>query len=341
MLKNLIFPAACVALFTAPIVGGPFDPSKVGADAKWVVHLDADVFRKSTIGQHVIESFIRPKVEENEQIKKLNLSINLTNISGITAYGHAFEKKGEGVLILSTTADVKKDLDTLVGMAALSEKEEKDIVMLQDKPFHIYSYKEEVFLAPNVGNSLVIAKSREMLERGREVVLGKEKSLVKAESFNDFPALPERPFFVAMAEGFNDAAGIPPQANVLRETKGGRLVLGEKGENLFLNLVFKAKDDAASTKIQQVLQGIVALVSLSQPDKDITELANGSRIASAGRNVSVDLQVPAGKAIRKITEKHGDGGSAKKSRRARDKQQDQTGEEPDEASEPAVRQEKN
>jgi hypothetical protein len=305
MLKIPIHMAACLAIFVVRGFCGPFDPTKVAADAKWVIHLDFDVFRKTKLGEHITKNLIEPKLENTEAIKKLNLSINLQNISGLTAYGPAFEKDGGGVLVLSSSADVKKDLDTLVGMAAVSGNEQKDVVMVQEKPFPIYSFKDQVYLAPKVGNSVVIAKSREMLEHGREVILGQEKCLAKAESFRDYPPVAEKAFFVAMAEGFNELAGIPPQAQVLRETKGGRIALGEIDENLFLNLVFKAKDDEASTKIQQVLQGIVALISLSQPDKEITDLAAGSKIASAGRNVSVDLRIPTAKAIKRIDEKHG------------------------------------
>jgi hypothetical protein len=319
MFKTQIFSAACLGLVALGSFAGPFDPAKVAADAKWVIHLDVDAFRKTAVGRHITEKVLKPKLENNEQIKKLNLSLNLDNISGLTAYGPEFDKNGEGVLVLSTSADVKKDLDTLVGMAAVSGNENKDVAMLQEKPFALYSFKDQVFLAPNVGKSVLVAKSRDQLELAREVVLGKKDNLTKATTLRDYPAMPDRAFFVAMAEGFNDAAEIPPQAQVLRETKGGRVVLGETDENLFLNVVFKTKDEQASTKIQQVLQGLVALVSLSQPDKEITDLASGSRISSAGKTVSVDLKFPAARAIQKFEEKHGDKAEHKAPKRVREK----------------------
>lgn len=326
---------SCLALLALKAFAGPFDGSKVAADAKWVIHLDADAFRKSALGQYAIEKFLKPKLEENEQFKKLNLSINLQNISGLTAYGSAFDKNPEGVLVLSTTADVKKDLDTLVGMAALSENEKKDVVMLQEKPFLLYSIKDQIFVAPGVANSVLIAKSREMLEQGREVALGKGDNLSKTKGLNDYPAANAKSFLMVMAEGFNDIEGIPPQAHVLREAKGARLLLGESDENLFLNLVFKAKDESASTKIQQIFQGIVALVSLSQPDKELTELANNSKIASAGSNVSVELKVPAAKALKVFEDKHGNGNDHRPAKRNREKRRNQESEPPKEESKAA------
>jgi len=95
---------------------------------------------------------------------------------------------------------------------------------------------------------------------------------------------------------------MPAQAQILREATGGRLSVGERDKNVFVNLVFQGKDDMATTRIQQVLQGIVALASLSQNDEEITRLAGGTKIASEGKNVLVNLEYPVDKTIRKIKE---------------------------------------
>jgi hypothetical protein len=289
-------------LSLATVFAGPVDQTRIAADAKWVVHLDFDALRKSKLGNHLITGLLQPKIEQNDFIKKANLSINVTNISSLTAYGPQFEKEGEGVLLLSTTADVKKDMDTLVGMASLSENEKKDVTMLQQKPFPLYSMKDEVFIAPLGGNTVVLAKSREQIDHARDIANGKGESLAKAQSFKDYPEAANA-FLLVMAKGFNESAKIPPQAQVLRETEGGRLAIGENDKNLFLNLMFKGKDEESSTKIQQVLQGIVALVSMSQQNKDVTDLASATKIASEGRNVSVTLQFPSAKAIQQL-DKH-------------------------------------
>jgi len=286
-----------VAAFSlTALFAGPVDQSKIAADAKWVVHLDFEALRKSKVGSHLITGLLQPKIEGNHFIKKANLSINLTNISSLTAYGPQFEKDGEGILLLSTTADVKKDMDTLVGMASLSENEKKDVTMVQQKPFPLYNVKDDIFIAPLTGNTVILAKSREQIDSARELAGGKGESLAKAQVFKDYPDAANA-FILVMAKGFNDSAKIPPQAQVLRETEGGRLAIGEKDQNLFLNLMFKGKDEESSTKIQQVLQGIVALVSMSQQNKDVTDLASATKIASEGRNVSVTLQFPTAKAI--------------------------------------------
>ena len=309
MLQMQIPTMAIAAVLSVSSFAAPLDQAKVAADAKWVLHLDLEAFRQTKLGTHVVQNVVEPKLEEAHELKKLNLSINLGNISGITAYGSAFEKNGDGVLMVATTANVKKDLDTLVGMAALSAEEKKGITMVQESPYALYHLHNEIFVAPNAG-TVLLAKSRDQIDRARKVLSGGEKSLSGSATFDDYPKAANTFFFLGMADGFNDAISIPPQAQVLRETKGGRLVIGEKDQNVFLNLVFKGKNNEASTKIQQVLQGIVALVSMSQQDKAITDLAASTKIGSEGQNVSVSLQFPVAKAIQKIDEKHNRGNQA-------------------------------
>lgn len=293
-----------IATFAAGVTtfAGPLDKSNVAKDAKWLLHLDFDAFRQTKLGSYLTDKVLQPKLEEAENSKKLNLSINFKNISSVTAYGPTFAKEGEGVLLLNSTADVKKDLDTIVGMATLAGN--NAVTMSQAEPYPVYTFNNNLFLAPGSGSTFLIAKSREQIENARQVLLGKSDSLAGSKSFSDFPGAPGTFFFLGMAEGFNENLPIPPQAQVLKETTGGRLVLGEQGENIFANLVFKGKDAESTTKIQQVLQGLVALVSLTQAEnKDLVEIAGKTKISSESRNVIVELQLPIQKAIQKINEK--------------------------------------
>ena len=301
--RPIIFLAITVSLLVITTLAGPFDKALVASDAKWVVHLDLEAFRASKLGGHVVGNILQPKFDASPLGKTTNLSINLTNVSSLTAYGPNFEKDGEGVLVFKTTADVKKDLDTLVGMAALSGDAEKKVTMDQHSPFVIYKLKDSMLVTPLAGGTVVAAKSRKQLDRAREIVSGKGDTLAKTDAFKMFPDVPKSFFFLGMAQGLNDEVKIPAQAQVLREADGGRLVIGENERNLFVNLVFRGKNEESTTKIQQVMQGIVALVSMSQQNKEVTELANSAKISGEGKNVSVTLQFPTVNAIERV-DKH-------------------------------------
>lgn len=304
MRKNNLLSLGCAGFAAASAVASPLNLENVAKDSKWLLHLDMDALRKTKIGAHFIEKILQPKIDDAEEVKKMNLSVNLQNISSVTAYGPAFEKNGDGVLLIRTTADVKKDLDTLSGLSSLSGGDALKLSQL--KPFPVYSFKSNVFIAPNIEGAVVIAKSKEQIESARQILLGKSDTLATITTFSDYPSLKKTFFFLGMAEGFNENAAIPPQAQVLKETRGGRLVLGESEDKVFANLVFKGKDDESSTKIQQVFQGIIALVSLSQENQDLTDLAKAANISSEGRNVMINVQFPVGKAMHHLDEEVGE-----------------------------------
>jgi hypothetical protein len=280
-------------------VAAPLDKTKVASDAKWLVHVDVEALRNSAFGEYVMNEFVKPQLENNDQLKHANLSMNISNITSVTAYGPSIDKGPEGVLMISTTADPKKDLDTVAGMFLATQGTNTPFLLVDKDPLPLYSFSKTVYFAP-AGHTLFIAKSREQIERAHEVVQGKAESMAKASGFKNFSEPPRSYFFAAVADGFMGNAGVPPQAQILREATGGRLCIGERDKNVFVNLVFQGRNDMATTRIQQVLQGVVALASLSQQDEEITKLAAGMKIASEGPDVLVNLEYPIDKTIQRI-----------------------------------------
>jgi hypothetical protein len=295
------FGAAAFVAFTS--WSAPLDQHKVARDAKWVLHLDMDAFRQSRVGTYVVNQLLEPKLEAAEHSRKLNLSLSLTNISSLTAYGLNYEKNGAGVLLMESSADVKSDLDGLVALSSLSTESGKKVEILPGEPCLIYSLNGDLYVAPNVAHTTILAKSREQILRAREVLTGGKESLALNTAFHNYPDCTNHCFFVAMAEGFNQIAPIPPQAQVLKEARGGRVRVGERGDNLFFDLAFKGKNAESCTNISQILQGLVALVRITQPDKDAAEIANSAHISIEDRNVNVRFEFPVSKAISRIQEK--------------------------------------
>ena len=301
MWTQTLIRSSCVLAASFAAMAAPLDKSRIASDAKWIVHIDAEGLRKSGLGDYVMNDLVKPALEEADELKNANLTMNPSNIVSITAYGPAFDKGPEGVLMISTTANPRKDLDTVAGMFLASAGTNSPFNLIEQEPYPLYSFGKTVFLAPTE-HTLFVAKSKEQIDRAFRVSLGKEESLANNGGFQNFREPPNSFFFAAIADGFMGNAAIPAQAEILKQATGGRLYLGEREKNLFVNLVFQGKDDMATTKIQQVLQGIMAIISLSQNDPEITQLANATKIASEGRNVQVSLEYPSDKTVEKIKE---------------------------------------
>ncbi len=300
-----LWKSGCLAAASLTVIAGPLDKGRIASDAKWFVHIDVEGLRNSTLGDYLVKELVNPNLDKLDQLSKANLTMNVSNITSITAYGPSFDKAAEGVLMVSTTADPRKDLDTVAGMFLAASGTNAPFTMLEQDPYPLYTFGKSIYFAP-AGHTLFVAKSREQLDNAREVLLGKAESLKKNSNFKDLRDAPKSFLFAGVADGFAGNMGMPPQAQILREAKGGHLSIGERDKNLFLSLAFQGKDDMATTRLQQVLQGLVALASLTQQDDDITQLAAGIKIASEGQSVQVNLEFPVDKTIQKIKDKSGE-----------------------------------
>src|SRR2546423_2746364 len=87
----------------------------VPANSRWVLHLDAEAFRKTRIGAMIVEDKAESKVRKLKEDSKLDLDFSFNKITAITAFGPKVGEHNDGVLVVQTTADVRGDLEKLIG----------------------------------------------------------------------------------------------------------------------------------------------------------------------------------------------------------------------------------
>jgi hypothetical protein len=110
---------------------------------------------------------------------------------------------------------------------------------------------------------------------------------------------------LGVAEGIGQGANLPPHAAVLKKAEGGRLVIGETGDRIVLNLDVKAASPDVAQQIQQVVQGLLALGALNaEQQPDLAALAQGVRVSLNGSLVSLGVEIPTAKILNMIKEKH-------------------------------------
>ncbi len=302
-----VFIASAVLVGSA--FGGPLNKSAVPSNAKWVLHLDLDALHKTKTGGFVIDNILDKKLTElksklqRNSAEKTTLSLSFNNTSAITIYGTRFSQHGEkeGILLIRTSADLKKDLDSL-GSILSTSSEGKKITRIQESPFLLYSLNGEGYVGVDVADTVIVARTRDEVEAARQVLLGKNENLSANESFAKMASADGGFFFLGAVQGLADAP-VPPNAQVLKETDGGRLVLGEKEDNIFADLLLQGKTAEAAMKIQQIFQGLAALGSLSTDKKDLSDLANSAKVTSEGQEVRVQLHFPITRALNRIEEK--------------------------------------
>ncbi len=112
---------------------------------------------------------------------------------------------------------------------------------------------------------------------------------------------------MALAEAFAQNAALPAQAEVLKLAEGGRVALGEEADKLQLSLNLKAQTAEGTTQIQQVLQGLLALVSLAHVEEpemiQMQEWTCGTLVAVKEKMVSLDLNVSLDAVLKQLQDK--------------------------------------
>jgi len=171
-----------------------------------------------------------------------------------------------------------------------------------------YSMKDNLVASFQPGKPVIVGKSLDSVQKARDVVSGTSANLASTKTFSEFPASQKAYFFLAAAdlskltgelsEGSHDEDAVNPKAKILKLADGGRIVLGENANQLFLEVSLKSKTTELVTQMQQVIQGMIALASLSQPDnQDLQQLAQSAKVSTVGNIVSLNLGYPTDKAL--------------------------------------------
>jgi len=289
---------ATLATLAGTAIAGPLVKQNVAHDAKWLLHIDLDQLRASKLGQYLLNEIVVKKVEAakaegNPFVTNMDVLKIVGQLHSLTAYGMSFEggEKLDGVLLLQVEPETRKILEGLAGGLLL--KGDGTLTKTNEGGHVLYSLKDQLFASPREDGLVLFSKSKQSLEEALAVVSGKAKNLAHSKAFSDFPPVADSFMFLVVAEGFQDHLPIPPQAQVLRQADGVRVVLGERASNLFLNIALKAKDSEVLKPIQQVVEGMVALGTLSQSENhELQQLLQSIKIVATEKVLSVSAAYP-------------------------------------------------
>lgn len=321
-----LLPASVIAVlwFNIVLTAAPLQRETISSEAKWLMHLDLDNLRETRIGKHLFNDVLqkivaKPLADFNQ---KLNLDLDINKLQSLTAYGESFQGKPEasGVLLIRTGLKVDQLLRTVLAQQTnlAPQMNIGALELVQKEPFELFSIEGGLFLAP-WRSMLLVAQSQQQLGKALHVINGKRPNLKSSKAFSDFPASAQAFFFLVVAEGFNPdpmmpagkqqtndpfnklAKNLPPQAKILQMADSGRVVLGEKTDNVFVQLALKAKTSESATQIQQVLQGLTALLALSKI-QDTNFFLPPVNITTETRTVMINVDYPVAKLMNMLAD---------------------------------------
>lgn len=296
-------PVLLAGATTFAAFAGPLQKEQIAADARWLVHLDVEAGLKTQLGGFIGTDIVAKQLLSPLAELKENFGVDLDwrKFQSFTAYGTDYETRADdtGVLIVKSAQSIPAMLDAVVTkLEEANGAGAGDLKRRKDGAVTWYQLKDDAHGAAGKGGVFVISKSRARVERALGVLDGKGASLVSAKTFAGHPPAADAFLLVAVAEGFNTASALPPQARMFKDASGGQLAVGEKAGQFSLQLSVSGKTAEAAGQLQQLFQGLQALAALNQEkDKELARFAQAVKVSTNNNFVNVSVQFPASNVV--------------------------------------------
>ncbi|HEY3757767.1 MAG TPA: hypothetical protein VGL42_16555 [Opitutaceae bacterium] len=309
----LPLPLALLSIVASPAVRADFNPSLVSGDARWVVYIDLNSLRTNPLGKEAIAAIQAQAAGAAPLPGGGSLTIDvpkvMATIGSITAYGANFEKdpgRVDGTLVVQGTPDLRKIVE-----AVLLEMEVGPGAMVTDVKglgYSAYAFTRKDQADPGLDHPVIIAfppdgtvivsQTEFKVRKAYDLIRGRGESLAQAHG-SDLTAMTRDaaqamlfaasdipPDLVAAAERKNSG----PHTRILEMTHSASVAIGDADGKTFVHAELFAADDDSADKLTKILQGMTAMLSLTQSNNQkMTDFINSAQAVRDGDRVSFQL----------------------------------------------------
>jgi len=282
---------------------GPLQRADVIADPAWVLHVDCDGLKKTSLGKSLLAELDKPEAQKKLAAMQLILNVDpRKDLHGVTIYG-ATKDQSDGVMVvyadfdaarLTTLAEANKDYESTKHGAQtihswIDEKRpEKDGV----KPRTYGAIK---------GKVLIFAQKE---ARVADALDAMDKTKPNLATSKDYPRLAggDGGFIVGAARKL-DLPNNDPGAAVLKQAKSFWLSVGQKEDRTEVSLDLEAADLEVAKQMGDVCRGLMALLSLQKDKPEAAKLSQGLSISQEDKRVSLKLTLRTDDVVTMIKDK--------------------------------------
>lgn len=289
--------ASLTWLLLCPLARADFNPAIVASDAKWVAFLDVAELRGNALGKQLIESAQKnPKFGAGADGKVvIDFQKTLATIESITAYGANFSKDPktfDGTLLIQGTAELRKIAVGIAAQATISTP--NHVSELKDLPFEAYLIDGQTIVGFPPEPIVLVSKSKPQLLKALAVFRRTSPSLAQT------PASPLADLLAKSGHSYVVAASLVPtekifpedgpQTRILQMANSGMILLSEEDTRTVAHLQLAASSDEMADKLLKIVQGLVAVASLTESnDKYLAEFLQSATVERQNRIVTVHL----------------------------------------------------
>jgi len=276
----------------------PLQRADVAADPVWVVHIDFDGLRPTTIGQYIQDEMNKPEAQARLAAFQALFSFDLrTQLHGATLYGTGSAPE-EGVLVVYADFDPSR-LVTLARAAKDAQENahgQHTIYSWVDEHKKRRTGKTSRTYAAIDGARVIFGQREERVSQALDVIDGATQSLASTRTFPQLGAAGDTSFIEAAARKM-DFAQLDANAAVFRLAKLARFELKEVRQQVSATLTLEANDEEVATNMASIGQGLIALMKLQKEKPESVKLAEALALKQEGPQVAVAATLPANEVV--------------------------------------------
>jgi hypothetical protein len=274
--------------------GEAFTPANIPAGARWVVHVDMDAARESALWKLVQTQFIAPHQTEFDQ--KIRVVETLTgmkfprDLHDVTLYGVSFAKDEACILVHAAVNQATViDLLKLDPEFRSETHNDHEVLTWRDKD------KDRLLHGAFYGQDRVIVSPEKKLVEGALDALDGKVAVVKADSpLAAFPRAAaaggkESTIVYVAGQGLAELKKAQdPASPLVAQTQAGWLAISEVNGKIVGKAALQTKTEQSATQIQQFVQGMQALVTLTASGENADDKVKAVAAALSSLNIRRD-----------------------------------------------------
>ncbi|MBG31288.1 MAG: hypothetical protein CMI31_15025 [Opitutae bacterium] len=287
MKKALMLISIAAITFSGSVSAKPLDLSKVSDDANWLMHVDFDSARNSTIG-----SFIMDKINDNDEAAdrmeemKEAFGVDMEGFANLTMFGNGEREKGIAIMVGGM------DVEKLVGFAQLNE----NLTTTQKGKHEIYSVGEgrrSMAFTTMKGNVIVGGPDEDYVSQGIRLAKGKGNGRAPIGLLNELRRIIPNPGMIGYvdvekAAAFHDLDERGQE--FVEKANSAGMIVGEVDGEIRMAAILKTNDEETARQLEEMANGLMAMAALSkESNRHLGKVLESHSVKRAGN--AIILQV--------------------------------------------------
>lgn len=263
-------------------------------DPAWVVHLDCDALRQTTIGHQLLAELERPVVQKRFEAIQASFQLDpRKDLRGVTVYSAT---KGEPDAVVLAYADFNVErlvavVKTNQGYTVSAHRSHQIHSWLDERKRTVDGEPTRIFSAVHTNQILILSHQEIRVGEALDVLDATQPSLVTSKKLPQLGG--GNGTFLSGAARALELPGDLPGAAVLKQVKLIWLNVREAEGRTELKLALDLTSAETAKHLGDVARGLVALLALQSDNPDAVKISQAVTIEQVDTGVAVKLSLPA------------------------------------------------